>query len=44
MLTKAGKVSKMAQVKGETKKVRLSDEEYEKAYKKPDKHLVRCDS
>ena len=27
-LTKAGKVSKMAQVKGETKKVRLSDEEY----------------
>ena len=43
-LTKAGKVSKMAQVKGETKKVRLSDEEYEKACENPDKHLVRCDS
>ena len=43
-LTKAGKVSKMAQVKGETKKVRLSDEEYEKACKNPDNYLVRRDS
>ena len=43
-LTKAGKVSKMAQVKGETKKVRLSDEEYEKACKSPNDNLVRRDS
>lgn len=42
--TKAGKLSKMAQVKGETKKVRLSDEEYEKASQNPNSNLVRCDS
>jgi len=42
--TKAGKLSKMAQVKGETKKVRLSDEEYEKASKNPNDNLVRRDS
>jgi len=44
LMTKAGKVSKMAQLKGETKKVRLSDEEYEKASANPNEHLVRCDS
>jgi len=42
--TKAGKLSKMAQVHKETRKVRLSDEEYEKASKDPDKRLIRCDS
>jgi len=41
--TKAGKLSKMAKVKGEaTKKVRLSDEEYEKMLQ-TDAPLVRCD-
>jgi len=44
VLTKAGKVSKMAQVVGGTKKVRLSDEEYDKACANPDKSFVRCDS
>ena len=43
-MTKAGKVSKMAQVKGETKKVRLSDEEYQKACESPNDNLVRRDS
>ena len=43
-MTKAGKVSKMAQVKGETKKVRLSDEEYQKACENPNDYLVRRDS
>jgi len=41
--TKAGKLSKMAKVKGEaTKKVRMSDEEYEKMLQ-TDAPLVRCD-
>jgi len=44
MFTKAGKLSKMAQVYKETRKVRLSDEEYEKASKDPNKHLIRRDS
>lgn len=44
MFTKAGKLSKMAQVHKETRKVRLSDEEYEKASEDPDKHLIRRDS
>ena len=43
-MTKAGRVSKMAQVKGETKKVRLSDEEYQKACESPNDNLVRRDS
>jgi DNA polymerase I-like protein with 3'-5' exonuclease and polymerase domains len=34
----------MAQVKGETKKVRLSDEEYQKACESPNDNLVRRDS
>ena len=42
--TKAGSLSKMANVKGESKKVRLSDEEYEKFSKDPNQHLVRRDS
>ena len=42
--TKAGKLSKMANVRGETKKVRLSDEEYETLSKNPDDYIVRSDS
>ena len=44
MFTKAGKLSKMAQVHKETRKVRLSDEEYEKASINPNEHLIRRDS
>lgn len=42
--TKAGKLSKMASIKGANKKVRLSDEEYEKLSKNPNDCLVRRDS
>ena len=44
IFTKAGKLSKMAQVHKETRKVRLSDEEYEKASINPNDHLIRRDS
>lgn len=44
ILTKAGKVSKMAKVVGQQKKVRLSDEEYEKACANPNSSFVRSDS
>ena len=42
--TKAGKLSKMANVKGEKRKVRLSDEEYEELSKNPNGCIVRRDS
>ena len=42
--TKAGKLSKMANVRGEARKVRLSDEEYEALSKNPDDYIVRSDS
>ena len=44
MLTKTGKVSKMAKVVGQNKKVRLSDEEYEKACAKPNATFVRSEA
>jgi DNA polymerase-1 len=44
LLTKTGKVSKMAKVVGQNKKVRLSDEEYGKACAKPDATFVRSDA
>ena len=44
LLTKAGKVSKMAQVVGSNKKVRLSDEEFAKASSNPSATFVRSDS
>ena len=44
VFTKAGKVSKMAKVVGEPKKVRLSDEEHARLCASPDKTLIRSDS
>ena len=41
--TKAGKLSKMAKVVGSNKKVRLSDEEFEKMSANPNKTFVRSD-
>tara|TARA_R110000772_G_scaffold116878_2_gene222077 strand:- start:700 stop:2454 length:1755 start_codon:yes stop_codon:yes gene_type:complete len=44
VFTKAAKVSKMAQLVGSSKKVRLSDEEYAIALDKPSQDIIRVDS